>query len=192
MQPSEEAGQGEGNRLEMLKLLVVIAAAAALSGCATIARGTGEQVAFDTVPSGAEVRAGVQLPRTAEGVMPSPDMSMGCITPCVLQVKRNDKLAVRITREGYEPEAFYLDPTPSAEGVAGSVAGNMLLAGGVGGVLIDGVSGAAYDKCPNPVRITLRPIVRGRGPISPGYDPVPACVAFKASAEEAASRSPPI
>jgi hypothetical protein len=113
MQPPEEAGQGERTCLEMLKLLAVIAAAAALSGCATIARGTGEQVAFDTVPSGAEVRVVVEGPG---GGAPPPDgspvsepvASMGCITPCVLQVKRLDKMAVTVTKPGYEQEAFSL------------------------------------------------------------------------------------
>jgi hypothetical protein len=81
---------------------------------------------------------------------------MGCVTPCVLQVKRHDKIAVTITKPGFETEAFSLVPKPSGEGVGTSIVGNALI-GGVVGLAVDGVSGAGLDKCPNPVRIQLRP-----------------------------------
>lgn len=186
----------------MLKLLAVIAAAATLSGCATIARGTGEQVAFDTVPSGAEVRVVVEgpgggAPPTDGSPISEPAASMGCITPCVLQVKRIDKMAVTVTKPGYEQEAFSLVPQASAEGVGASVAGNLLLVGGVVGLVVDGASGAGLDKCPNPVRITLRPLppppVRGQ-PAPPvfsrfGYDPAAACKEQTAAKYDANSRA---
>jgi hypothetical protein len=154
----------------------------ATGGCATIARGTGEQVAFDTVPSGAEVRATVQDNRASEGSTDPGASTMGCITPCVLQVKRVEKMAVTVTKQGFETEAFSLVPQASGEGVATSVAGNLLLAGGVVGLVVDGASGAGLDKCPNPVRIALRPQPqaqrRGQAPgasARSGYDPVAAC-----------------
>lgn len=166
----------------MGKGIVVVLIGALAGGCATIARGTGEQVAFDTVPSGAEVRAVVE----GMGGAPAPDdgspvapaqATMGCVTPCVLQVKRVDKMAVTVTKPGYETEAFSIVPQVSGEGVATSMAGNMLLAGGVVGVVVDGATGAGLDKCPNPVRITLRPVpARGRPHSAAfGYDPVKAC-----------------
>lgn len=176
--------------------LVVLACGLALAGCATIARGTGEQVAFDTVPSGAEVRVIVEGPGgpAPNDGSPAPELtsSMGCVTPCVLQVKRIDKMAVTITKQGYETEAFSLVPQASSEGVATSVAGNLLLAGGVVGVIVDGASGAGLDKCPNPVRIALRPVADPRNPRrSPtfGYDPVAACKDLNAAKVAASEKA---
>jgi hypothetical protein len=171
----------------MVRVAVAVIAAGVLAGgCATIARGTGEQIAFDTIPSGAEVRVVLESreappPEGAEAVR-TPPATMACVTPCVLQVKRHDKMMVTVSKPGFENEAFSLAPQVSGEGVATSVAGNLLLAGGVIGVIVDGASGAGLEKCPNPVRITLRPLAqaqrRGGPPPAPtgfGYDPVAAC-----------------
>lgn len=184
----------------MMRVLALVVCGLALSGCATIARGTGEQVAFDTVPSGAEVRAVIQGPSgppPSDGSPVVPEVpTMGCVTPCVLQVKRIDKMAVTIIKPGYETEAFSLVPQASGEGVATSVAGNLLLVGGVVGLVVDGASGAGLDKCPNPVRITLRPLPqpsrRGGPPPRPtgfGYDPVAACKAQTAVKYERAEQT---
>lgn len=186
----------------MLRIVVLLAAGLAMSGCATIARGTNEQMAFDTVPSGAEVRVVLEnkSPPSAEDVQ-TPPTTMGCVTPCVLQIKRLDKMAVTVTKPGFETEAFSLVPQASGEGVATSVAGNMLLAGGVVGLVVDGASGAGLDKCPNPVRIALRPVQaappRGR-PVSArqaeqrfGYDPVAACKDQTAAKYNTSSQTAP-
>jgi len=48
------------------------------------------------------------------------------------------------------------------------------------GVVVDGISGAALDHCPNPVRITLRPLPAGRARHTPAgfsFDPVATCKA---------------
>jgi hypothetical protein len=103
------------------------------------------------------------------------------MTPCVLQVKRVDKMTVTVVKPGYQPEAFTLVPQAFAEGIGTSVGGNLLVAGGVVGLLVDGVSGAGLDKCPNPIRITLRQSQQSgpRGAPSrahgQSYDPVLAC-----------------
>jgi hypothetical protein len=151
-------------------------------GCASVSRGTSEQVAFDTAPSGAEVR--VVIANSAGGldqqgyeVQPG---TMGCVTPCVLQVKRADKMAVTITKAGFETESFALNPEASAAGVGTAVLGNALLVGGIVGGVVDGLSGAMLDHCPNPVKIALRPLpgsTRGR-PAPAGrssFDPVASC-----------------
>lgn len=166
----------------MRSVMVVVMAALMMGGCATVVRGVQEQVAFDTAPSGAEVRVVIDNQfRPPEGEPAPPPVAMACVTPCVLQVKRHDKIAVTVTRPGYEREAFSLVPQPSGEGV-GSTLGNALI-GGVVGVALDAVTGATLDKCPNPVRITLRPLPAAaahRGAArqesaSFGYDPVAAC-----------------
>ena len=55
----------------MFKLLVCVAAGLAVSGCATVTRGTTEQVQITSEPSGADVRT---------------SMGPTCVTPCTLQV----------------------------------------------------------------------------------------------------------
>jgi hypothetical protein len=186
----------------MVLRIVAMGLALIAGGCASVARGTSEQVAFDTVPSGAEVRVVIPsnyTPPEGQGDIPPPP-TMACVTPCVLQVKRADKMAVTVTKAGFATESFPLTPQASGEGVGTSVLGNMLLAGGVLGVVVDGVSGAALDHCPNPVRITLRSLPgsgRNRNapavPAAPGggftFDPVAAC---KAQTEaKYASNTPP-
>lgn len=162
--------------------IVAMGLALLAGGCASVARGTSEQIAFDTTPSGAEVR--VVIPSNyspPEGqlaeVQPA---TMGCVTPCTLQVKRADKLTVTITKPGFVTETFPLNPQASGEGVGTTVLGNALV-GGVIGVVVDSASGAMLDHCPNPVRLTLRPLSsssgrRGQqaGPNTP-YDSIAAC-----------------
>jgi hypothetical protein len=86
-----------------------------------------------------------------------------------------------VSKAGYHSESFELAPQAFAEGVGASVGGNLLVAGGVVGLVVDGVSGAGLDKCPNPVRVSLRPIQqsnrRGANSYSPAqaYDPANAC-----------------
>jgi hypothetical protein len=164
----------------------MLALAALAAGCATMARGTSEQIQFDTVPSGAEVRVIAKSPfETSEpqAADAPPAKTLACVTPCVLQVKRNEKLAVTITKSGFEAESFPLDPQASGEGVGGSILGNALIGGAVG-VVVDSASGAMLDHCPNPVRLTLRPIAaqpaRGRARPVPheaksSYDVVAMC-----------------
>lgn len=167
----------------MVLRIVAMGFALIAGGCASIARGTSEQVAFDTAPSGAEVR--VVIPSLAgqqdqQGLAIAP-ATMACVTPCVLQVRRVDKMAVTITKPGFENESFALNPEASGAGVGTAVLGNALL-GGLVGAAVDGVSGAMLDHCPNPVRITLRPLsaaARARQAQASGFtfDPVAACKA---------------
>ena len=70
----------------MLRCVAALLALMAVSGCATVVRGTTEQVAFDTTPSGAEVRVITSGPMTPATSATIP--TMACVTPCVLQVRR--------------------------------------------------------------------------------------------------------
>lgn len=166
-------------------VLRVLALSLALigGGCASVARGTSEQVAFDTAPSGAEVRVVIGAASVDQQGLTIPPGNMGCVTPCVLQVKRADKMAVTIIKPGFETESFALNPEASAAGVGTAVLGNALLIGGIVGGVVDGLSGAMLDHCPNPVKIALRPLpgsARGRPAQAAGgftFDPVVACKA---------------
>jgi hypothetical protein len=130
-----------------MRASVLLCGALALGGCATVVRGTTEDVAVQTEPPGAEAR-------TSNG--------FGCpATPCAINVPRKDPFILSITKIGYHPEQVTVNTAVQGGGTAGLV-GNVV-AGGVVGVVVDASSGAANDHVPNPVIVTLRPIA----PVSP-------------------------
>lgn len=128
----------------MIKLLLAAALALPCVGCASVTRGTTENISISTTPSGA----------TAE--VTGLDIPTACVTPCVVQAKRNAEIIVTINKEGYEPQTIPLTKEIPGSGAAG-FAGNLIL-GGVVGMGVDAVTGAALDHKPNPVIVTLQPL----------------------------------
>jgi hypothetical protein len=118
-------------------------------GCASVTRGTTENISISTTPAGA----------TAE--LSGLDNPTACVTPCVVVAKRNADITVTINKEGYEPQVVPLTKEIPATGAAG-FAGNVLL-GGLVGMGVDAATGAALDHKPNPVIVTLQPLA----PVSP-------------------------
>jgi hypothetical protein len=98
-----------------------------LAGCATIVRGTEQDVTVDTVPSGAQV-----------------EFSNGqrCTSPCSIGAKRNQALNVVVTMDGCAPQTAFVRP-------------RMTAAGGVLGGLPDLATGAVYDLEPSQLSFTL-------------------------------------
>src|SRR4029077_21051908 len=106
-------------------------------------RGTTENISISSTPSGA----------TAE--VSGLDIPTACVTPCVVQAKRNADITVTVNKEGYEPQVIPLTKEIPGTGAAG-FAGNLLV-GGVGGMGVDAATGAALDHKPNPVIVPLQP-----------------------------------
>lgn len=127
----------------MIRLFLAAAIAAPCVGCASVTRGTTENISIATTPAGA----------TAE--ISGLDIPTACVTPCVVQAKRNADITVTINKDGYEPQIIPLTKEIPGSGAAG-FAGN-LLAGGLVGMGVDAVTGAAQDHKPNPVIVTLQP-----------------------------------
>src|SRR5580765_7931871 len=125
---------------------IVLAAALAVPcvGCASVTRGTTENISIASTPAGATAEiTGLEIPTA-------------CVTPCVVQAKRNADIVVTINKEGYEPQIIPLTKEIPGTGAAG-FAGNVLL-GGVVGMGVDAATGAALDHKPNPVIVTLQPV----------------------------------
>ncbi|MFT3937473.1 translation initiation factor 2 [Rhodopseudomonas sp.] len=121
-----------------------VLAALLLSGCASVTRGTTENISIATTPSGAKADvSGTEAP-------------FSCVTPCVVEVNRNADITVSLSKEGFEPQIIPLTREVSGSGGAG-FAGNLLL-GGVVGMGVDAATGAAMDHKPNPVVVTLQPV----------------------------------
>jgi hypothetical protein len=129
-----------------MRLLGVVALAAALGGCASVTRGTTENISISSTPSGAEATiSGLEVPTA-------------CVTPCAIVAKRSADITVSFAKEGFEPEVVQLTkevPPTGAVGFAGNI-----VAGGLVGMGVDAVTGAAQDHKPNPVIVTLKPIRR--------------------------------
>ncbi|QWG20634.1 PEGA domain-containing protein [Bradyrhizobium sediminis] len=147
----------------MIRLLVAAAIASPCIGCASVTRGTTENISISSTPAGA----------TAE--ISGLDNPMTCVTPCVVQAKRSADITVTLNKEGYEPQVIPLTKEIPGTGAAG-FAGNVLL-GGLVGMGVDAVTGAALDHKPNPVIVTLQPVApappRATKPRSPKRPPPP-------------------
>ncbi len=119
-------------------------AAASLAGCATVTRGTTNQVQFVSEPSGAEVRT---------------SLMQSCTTPCTLSVSRKDEFNVTFSKAGYQSETVMVRTQVAGAGAAG-FAGNLVV-GGVVGMGVDAATGSTLEHVPNPVSVSLRPVGRG-------------------------------
>ncbi len=107
-----------------------------LSSCASIIHGTRQNVSVNSIPSGAKVIVkGVEMAKT----------------PAVIELKRNVKdIVLRFEKDGYEPVEVALNRK-----VDGWVAGNIIF-GGLIGLAIDFIDGAAYNLSPSEVNATLK------------------------------------
>jgi hypothetical protein len=125
------------------RLLLAAAIAAPCAGCASVTRGTTENISISSTPEGATAEiTGLEIPTS-------------CVTPCVVQAKRNADITVTVNKEGYAPQIIPLTKEIPGAGAAG-FAGNVLL-GGLVGMGVDAATGAALDHKPNPVIVTLQP-----------------------------------
>jgi hypothetical protein len=144
----------------IIRLLLAAAIAGPCAGCASVTRGTTENISISSTPAGA----------TAE--ITGLDIPTACVTPCVVQAKRNADITVTVNKEGYEPQIIPLTKEIPGTGAAG-FAGNVLL-GGLVGMGVDAATGAAMDHKPNTVIVTLQPVApQSRRPRPPRRTPPP-------------------
>ena len=144
----------------IIKIVLAAALAAPCVGCASVTRGTTENISISSTPAGATAEiTGLEIPTS-------------CVTPCVVQAKRNADITVTVNKEGYEPQIIPLTKEIPGSGAAG-FAGNVLL-GGLVGMGVDAATGAALDHKPNPVIVTLQSVVpQARRPRPPRRAPAP-------------------
>lgn len=125
----------------MRQVVYIALAAASLGGCATVTRGTTNQVQIVSEPSGANART---------------SLGHQCATPCTVSVSRKDEFSVTVSAPGYEEQRVDVKTQLAGTGAAG-FAGN-IVAGGVVGMVVDASTGATLEHSPNPVNVTLRPL----------------------------------
>lgn len=112
----------------------MLVASVGLSGCATVLNGVNQPVEFNSDPDGAVIE--IVDGRT-------------CTTPCSFEMRRGNDSMVTFTRAGYQPVTLYLQSR-----TGGSVAGNILAGGIIGGV-VDGSNGASNHIHPNPAYVRM-------------------------------------
>jgi len=98
-----------------------------LMGCATILRGTEQDVTVDTVPSGAKVAF---------------SNGQSCTSPCSISAKRNTAINVSVSMAGCASQTAFIRPRITATG-------------GVLGGLPDLATGAVYDLEPSQLSFVL-------------------------------------
>ena len=107
--------------------MVVIIGALFIFGCATMIRGTSQQLQISSEPDGA-------LAKLSTG--------QSCVTPCQVKLKRKTRPVITFNKEGCDPGSVTVVPKL---GFAGIMFGNW----------IDYGTGAAYSLRPNPAHVVM-------------------------------------
>ena len=131
--------------MKLHTVIVVGAAALALSSCGTITRGTKDTWIVETTPAGASVS-------TSNGFQCES-------TPCAIKMPRRSEFVATITLDGYRTHRVNVTNQVSTAGGT-AMAGNVLV-GGIIGAGVDAGSGAMLDLVPNPVQVNLIPLAEG-------------------------------
>jgi hypothetical protein len=110
-----------------------------ISGCATVTRGSNEDLQIITTPTGAQVE-------TSNG--------FSCAsTPCAIKMPRRSELVVTISKPGCKTiQVNVSNETQNGGGAA--LAGNVLV-GGVIGIGVDAATSASQNLVPNPINVPL-------------------------------------
>ncbi|HHH43219.1 MAG TPA: PEGA domain-containing protein [Gammaproteobacteria bacterium] len=124
-----------------MKQLFIPLIAVLLSACATVTKGTTDEVIIQSQPSGANITT---------------TLGYHGVTPAKIEHKRKKAFTATIEIEGYKPAKIFIDTRLADSGAAG-LAGNILV-GGVIGLAIDGISGSSLDHYPDDVLVKLVPV----------------------------------
>ncbi len=127
----------------MRSVFLVCIAGIALAGCATVTRGTTNQMQIVSEPTGVTART---------------SLGHQCSTPCTLQVNRKDEFSVTFNMPGYEEQIVVVKTQLAGAGAAG-FAGNVLV-GGIVGMGVDAATGSTLEHVPNPVSVVMKPVAK--------------------------------
>ena len=110
------------------------------TGCATIIKGTTQEIPISSDPSGADILVDGQLVGT---------------TPADVEIKRKRDHLVVIEKTNYQPKSVAV-----VKNVGGAVWGN-IIAGGLIGWGVDAASGAQNNLTPKTIYVRLEPVGEG-------------------------------
>lgn len=118
---------------------IMLIGALAVSGCATVTRGTKDVLVVNSTPGGAQVK--ISNGETCDS------------TPCTFKVPRKSELNVVVQKPGCKPQQIRVTNRVSGGGGA-AMAGNVVF-GGIIGAGVDAGTGAMLELVPNPVNVQL-------------------------------------
>ncbi len=130
-------GRVAGHESVAMRFVLIAALASGLCGCATLSRGTTDEVSVISDPVGAEVTT---------------SFGSHCSTPCSLAVARDQVFSLTIAKDGYEAQKVDVVTRLSGAGLAAATE-NLVTAGL--GATVDAATGATLEHIPNPVNVTL-------------------------------------
>ena len=134
--------------MKRLQVTTVVALALTTANCATVTRGTTNQVQFVSEPPEAAVQT---------------SLGHTCSTPCTIESSRKTEFVAVFEKPGYRRESVPVQTRVAGSGAAG-FAGNVII-GGIVGMAADAATGATLEHYPNPVSVTLQAVGRpGRAP----------------------------
>jgi hypothetical protein len=134
-----------GFKMKIHQVVMIVLCAVAVSGCATITRGSKDFFEIESEPSGAAVAL---------------SNGLNCVTPCAMELPRKHAFTATFSLEDHKPLTVEVVPKQAAAGTAG-MAGNILI-GGLIGIVADSTSGAMKDLYPNPLVVNLAPVGSAR------------------------------
>jgi hypothetical protein len=112
-----------------------------LSACATITRGSRQNVEFKSSPEGAKV---------------STTTGENCITPCTMKMRRKASFDATFTKEGYEPQITTVKSKGGSGGAVAAAFGNVVF-GGLIGIIVDATTGSLKTLKPGKLDVTMVP-----------------------------------
>jgi hypothetical protein len=135
--------------MKLWTALALLFCAIFMSGCATIIKGTHQEIPVASEPSNASV--------LVDGVRQG-------TTPTKLNLARKGNYVVTLALAGHETESITINRS-----MGGAVAGN-IVAGGLIGWGVDAGTGAQYNLNPNSINIRLRRVSESVGPPKSAID----------------------
>lgn len=131
---------------KMFGLVMIVFVISFLTGCATIANGSNQNIFVNSEPDSATIFVN--------------NVQYG-ITPSTIPIDRDkESVVVTIEKQGYETNECVLNSSMN-----GWVFGNLLF-GGIPGFLIDMIGGSAYEFSPDDINIILEPIEQNKKQIN--------------------------
>jgi hypothetical protein len=151
-----DGGRGKQQCRFVIRIFVVFMLGLTAVGCASVTRGTTDQLQILSSPQGAQAHT---------------SMGYVCVTPCTLQANRKDEFTVTFSKPGFHSAVVAVKSQVGGAGAAG-FAGNILI-GGVVGMVADAATGATLEHVPNPVSVTLIALKKGETPTTIKTAPQP-------------------
>lgn len=127
--------KGEARMKKFILMFVGFGLILSLISCATIMKGSSQEINFSSNPSGAQIKIN--------------GTSLGS-TPAVLKLKTGDEHSVRLELNGYMPYE-----TKISKSLSGWMWGNIVF-GGIPGLVVDFITGAVYKLSPEQISAQLQ------------------------------------